>query len=297
MTNESWEDDLATIGNVLRVNARFLGECFPLNTSSCELWVAYGNFILRRFNADTMTLLDEWTDVDGPIRGMEEFEGEYLFASMNGILRWDPVNETWLDSWTPGDGLPSSTEEEFYSMEVVGNDLWLGNMESSGWNSNAQVLRKDGTTGNWSSWDLGTGDIPGGYAADIKVCDDIVHVAIGARFWWGNQGGIARYDLVDHDSDSITNEWISAMTSGNSGLSNNDPRAVTCDEANDILYIAYDTEGVGLIATTTIPTHIFQHSLLRMESARTEFSLVDCYTTITSSLLHISTITKAESLD
>ena len=54
MTNESWEDDLATIGNVLRVNARFLGECFPLNTSSCELWVAYGNFILRRFNADTM---------------------------------------------------------------------------------------------------------------------------------------------------------------------------------------------------------------------------------------------------
>ena len=63
MTNESWEDDLATIGNVLRVNARFLGECFPLNTSSCELWVAYGNFILRRFNADTMTLLDEWTDV------------------------------------------------------------------------------------------------------------------------------------------------------------------------------------------------------------------------------------------
>ena len=133
--------------------------------------------------------------MDGPIRGMEEFEGEYLFASMNGILRWDPVNETWLDSWTPGDGLPSSTEEEFYSMEVVGNDLWLGNMESSGWNSNAQVLRKDGTTGNWSSWDLGTGDIPGGYAADIKVCDDIVHVAIGARFWWGNQGGIARYDL------------------------------------------------------------------------------------------------------
>ena len=131
-------------------------------------------------------------------------------------------------------------------MKVIGNDLWAGNMESSGWNSNAQILRKDGTTGNWSSWDLGTGDIPGGYAADIKVCDDIVHVAIGARFWWGNQGGIARYDLVDHDSDSITNEWISAMTSGNSGLSNNDPRAVTCDEANNILYIAYDTEGVGI---------------------------------------------------
>ena len=246
MTNESWEEDLATIGNVLRVNARFLGDCFPLNRSSCELWVAYGNFILRRFNADTMTLLDEWTDIDGPIRGMEEYQGEYLFASMNGILRWNPVNETWLNPWTPGDGLPSNTENEFYSMKVIGNDLWAGNMESNGWNSNAQILRKDGTTGNWTTWNLGSGDIPNGYAADITLCDDIVHVAIGARFWWGNQGGVARYDFVDHDSDSITREWISAMTSGSSGLANNDPRAVTCDETNDILYIGYDTEGIGI---------------------------------------------------
>ena len=246
MTNESWEEDLETIGNVRRVNARFLGECFPMNATSCELWIAYGDHIIRRFNADTMTLLNEWTDIEGPIRGMEEFEGEYLFASMNGILRWDPVNATWLDSWTPGDGLPSSTEEEFYSMAVINDDLWLGNMESSGWNANAQILRKNGTTGNWTSWDLGSGDIPDGYPADIKICDDIVHVAIGARFWWGNQGGIARYDLADHDNDQLTNEWISAMTSGTSGLSNNDPRAVACDESNRILYVGFDTEGVGL---------------------------------------------------
>ena len=245
MTNETWEENLPTIGNVLRVNARFLGDCFPMNASSCELWVAYGNHILRRFNADTMTLLNEWTDVDGPIRGMVEFEDEYLFASMNGILRWNPVNSTWLDSWTAGDGLPSSAEEEFYSMAVINSDLWLGGMESSGWNSNAQILRKNGSDGNWTSWDLGSSDIPDGYAADIKLCDDIVHVAIGARFWWGNQGGIARYDLVDHDSDSITDEWISPMTASNTGLSDSDPRALACDEGNNILYIGFDTEGVG----------------------------------------------------
>ena len=93
-----------------------------------------------------MTLLNEWTDIDGPIRGMEEYQGEYIFASMNGILRWNPLNETWLNPWTPGDGLPSNTEEEFYSMKVIGNDLWAGNMESNGWNSNAQILRKDGTS-------------------------------------------------------------------------------------------------------------------------------------------------------
>ena len=245
MSSEAWEDDLATIGNVRRVNARFLGDCFPLNASSCELWIAYGDYILRRFNADSMQLLNEWTDIEGPIRGMAEFQGEYLFASMNGILRWDPVNSTWLDTWMPGDGLPSSSEEEFYSMAVINSDLWLGTMESSGFNSNAQILRMNGSSDVWSSWDLGTGDIPDGYAADIKLCDDIVHFAIGARFWWGNQGGIARYDLADHDQDSLTNEWISSMTSGSTGLSNNDPRALACDEANRIMYIGFDTEGVG----------------------------------------------------
>ena len=84
-----------------------------------------------------------------------------------------------------------------------------------------------------------------GYTADIEVCDNIVHVAVGAVNWWGNQGGIARYDLADHDSDGITDEWITSLiTSG--GLANNDPRALACDDTNRILYIGFDTEGVGL---------------------------------------------------
>jgi len=70
--NETWADNLETIGNVLRVNARLLGDCFPLNASSCEMWVAYGDNIMRRFSFSTMTLLNEWTDIDGPIRGMVE---------------------------------------------------------------------------------------------------------------------------------------------------------------------------------------------------------------------------------
>ena len=90
-TSGDWSDSLETIGDVGRVNARYLGDCFPLN-SSCELWVAYGDNILRRFSAGNMTLLDQWNDVDGRIRGMAEYQGEYLFASMNGILRWNPSN-------------------------------------------------------------------------------------------------------------------------------------------------------------------------------------------------------------
>ncbi|HJM23861.1 MAG TPA: two-component regulator propeller domain-containing protein, partial [Candidatus Thalassarchaeum sp.] len=62
-TAQEWSANLDTIGNVLRVNARFLGDCFPLDTHSCELWVAYGNSIMRRFGYTanvTLTLLDEW---------------------------------------------------------------------------------------------------------------------------------------------------------------------------------------------------------------------------------------------
>ena len=213
--NETWSENLATIGNVLRVNARFLGDCFPLDTHTCELWVAYGNSIMRRFgytSNQTLMFLDEWTDIDGPIRGMEEWNGTYLFASMNGILRWDPNNETWLDPWLEDDGLPSGSAEQFYTMEVVGNGLWLGAYEGGGWNPDSNIMMLDGTTDNWSTWELGTGDIPGGYPADIEVCDDIIHFMIGRVSWWGNQGGIARFDMADWDNDGTTNEWIAPVS-------------------------------------------------------------------------------------
>ena len=244
-SSENWSDDLQTIGNVLRVNAQFLGDCFPINSSSCEMWVAYGDNILRRFSAQNMTLLNEWTDIDGPIRGMVEYDGEYMFASMAGLLRWNPANETWLTPWTHNNGLPSDSEDEIYSLTVAGNDLWAGTYGGN-WNSDAEILRMNGSSGLWSLWDLDTGDIPDGYPADIEVCDDIVHIAIGEIAWWGNQGGIARYDLADHDNDQLTNEWISPLTTGAIGLDDNDVRAIACDDSNRIMYIGFDTNGIGI---------------------------------------------------
>jgi len=245
MTSEEWEDPLSTISSVERVNAQFLGECFPMNASSCELWIAYGDNIMRRFSAQTMTLLNEWTDIPGPIRGIVEYQDDYLFASMDGILRWEPNNETWLDPWVVNDGLPSDAEDELYTMITVGDDLWAGSYSGGGWQTNSQIIRKNGTSGNWTTWDTGSTGIPDGYTADIEVCDDIVHIAIGAVNWWGNQGGIARYDLADHDSDGTTDEWITSVLTSN-GLADNDVRALACDESNRIMYAGFDEEGVGL---------------------------------------------------
>ena len=245
LTNETWEESLSTISSVERVNAQFLGDCFPINASSCELWVAYGDNVMRRFSAQTMTLLDEWTDIPGPIRGIVEYQGDYLFASMDGILRWEPNNETWLDPWVVNDGLPSDAEDELYTMITVGDDLWAGSYSGGGFQTNSQIIRKNGTSGNWTTWQTGSAGIPDGYTADIEVCDDIVHIAIGAVNWWGNQGGIARYDLADHDSDGTTDEWITSVLTSN-GLADNDVRALACDESNRIMYAGFDEQGVGL---------------------------------------------------
>ena len=245
MTNETWEDPLPTLGNVERVNAQFLGDCFPMNASSCELWVAYGDNTMRRFSAQTMILLDEWTDIPGPIRGIVEYQGDYLFASMDGILRWEPNNETWLDPWVVNDGLPSDAEDELYTMIVIEDDLWAGSYSGGGFQTNSQIIRKNGTSGNWTTWDTGSVGIPDGYTADIEVCDNIVHIAVGAVNWWGNQGGIARYDLADHDSDGTTNEWITSVLTSN-GLADNDVRALACDDANGIMYAGFDEQGVGI---------------------------------------------------
>ncbi len=244
-TSDDWEDDLQTIGDVGRVNAQYLGDCFPLNTS-CEMWVAYGDNILRRFSASNMTLLNQWNDVDGRIRGMVEYQGEYLFASMNGILRWNPVNESWLPSWLPGGGLPSESELDFYSLKVVDDDLWT----ASGNGNDGHLMRLSGNNSNWTTWAVDTNDIPDGYGADILLCHDIVHVAIGFDpppwQWWAVGGGIARFDLGDHDGDGITEEWLSPITNDNSNMADNDVRALACDEENEIMYVGFDTDNVGI---------------------------------------------------
>ncbi|MGY8714951.1 MAG: two-component regulator propeller domain-containing protein [Candidatus Poseidoniales archaeon] len=242
ITSNSWSGSLDTLGDVERVNARYLGECFPI-TDSCELWVSYGENIIRRFSAGNMTLLNQWENNNGRIRGMVEFNNEYLFASEVGILRWSPINETWLETWVPGNGLPSDSEEDFYSMAVSGNNL----IASSGSYNDGKILAKNSNSTNWTTWDTNSGDIPRGYGADIKYCDGIYHIAIGFQGpWWQSGGGIARFDTLDHDGDGVSNEWISPLTTDNSQISDDDPRALACDNSNGILYIGFDNEGNGI---------------------------------------------------
>ena len=101
---------------------------------------------------------------------------------------------------------------------------------------------------NWTTWDVDTTDIPDGYGADIVLCNDIVHVAIGftAWQWWASGGGVARFDLGDNDGNGVTEEWITPLNTDNSNIADRDVRALACDDDHDILYIGFDTEDVGI---------------------------------------------------
>ncbi len=238
ITSSSWVDPLGTTGNIERVNAQFLGDCFPSASNGCEFWVSYGESVLRRYNASNMLLLDEWDDIPGPIRGMESMGDEHLFASMDGILRWDTNNSTFLTPWTPGSGMPANVDDEVYSMLTVGDDLWIGTYQGG----SADVSIWNSTEDQWTVYSANSlGSFA--YPADLNLCDGIVHVAFGQIAWW-SPGFVARYDYEDHDGNGVTDEWIDSWD--NSDLSDSDPRAVACDEAYPMVYVAFDTDNVGI---------------------------------------------------
>jgi len=239
-TTSSWDDDLSNSGSIDRVNAQYIGDCFPLNITDCELWIAYGDNNLRRMHAQNGTLIDSWTDIEGPIRGIVEWQGEVLLASTAGVLRYNRTQGQWLTAWTEGSGLPQNSEDQIFAMRVIGDDLWLSSMDDASWNTNAKLLWKNGSTGSWTTKSLGSTGVPSGYGADILECAGTVHIAVGRTTGWGTQGGIARYNLS-------TGHWDSSWTTqGQNRLPNDDTVALACDEMHDIIYIGFNSDGQGI---------------------------------------------------
>ena len=243
-TNSTWASNIEPTGPVSRVTARYAGECAPLNTSACDLYVHYGESVHRRISWNG-TLLNEWDEntLEGPIRNVITYDGLVMFATTEGIARYNAANDTWLPTWSPGNGLPSNSQTTIFAMTVVGDDLWYASMsDGGGWNRNSRLFRMNGTTGQWTSWDAGTGDIPQGFGFSFEVCHDILHVSMARYADFGTQGGVARFNLSN-------NQWLSEWTQGsqtNRGLADDDAVALACDEVAGIVYIGFEAEDVGI---------------------------------------------------
>ena len=253
-TADDWDDDLDNSGSIERVNAQYIGDCFPLDPADCELWISYGDNILRRTFAANGTLIASWDNMTGPLRGIVEWQDIVYLASNDGVVRYNRTSGEWLATWTEGNGLPNNSEESITAMEVIGDDLWISSMTSSSWNTNSKILRKNGTSGAWTTTNIGSGGIPSGYGADILECAGHVHVAIGRTSGWGSQGGVARYEM---DTGSWNTSWT---TQGRNSLPNDDARAIACDEGHDIVYVGFNTENTG-IARFSYPQDSFLPTL------------------------------------
>ncbi len=233
-TTEQWLQSVASDGQVLRVNAQYAGECYPIPTN-CHLYASYGDTPLHKVDMNG-NLVASWNSsvIEGPIRGIETWGNTVLFATEDGVARYDFINNTWLSTWSENNGLPNNVEDAVFSMEVVGNDLWIASMTTGGgWQRNSKISVLNGTTGNWQVFNAGSGQIPQGYGADIGVCYGIVHVAMGRTSGFGSQGGVARYDMRTHS-------WLSDWTMGQGGLPDDDVFAIGCDENYQVAYIGFN---------------------------------------------------------
>ena len=221
LSTDSWQAELLPSGAVNRVTSHI--------SSNGIQWISWGEEKLEAFYSNG-TKLDEWDDLEFPIREIVEFDGETLFATEDGIARYDENSEQWLSDWTAGNGLPNTADDVVYELWTNGTDLVVGTARNQGWQGiDGEIMHLD-SSGNWVSWDGGSNGIPNGYPIGMEMCAGIFHVSITA-----NNGGVARFDL---ENGTILSSFTTSTR-----LDDGNAAAVACDDANDILYVAYHDNG------------------------------------------------------
>lgn len=223
-STSSWAPTIDTLASIERVVTLQVGS---------ETYIAYGEEGVRHLAANG-SVLHTWddNDLELPVSAMVEWKGDLLFATQDGIARYDHTNDTWKSTWTSGNGLPGGIRDEVWMLEVIGNDLWSGTAWSFGSQSN--LIRLNGTTGAWTTWGAGQNGIPGGRMVDVAVCDGIAHFAMSSTW----QGGVARYDLG-------VGQWLSSWAQGRNALVDNDVTSVTCDDQS-VAYIGFNAANTGI---------------------------------------------------
>jgi hypothetical protein len=216
VTSDSWVSELLPGGSVDRVTS-FI-------SSTDHTWVSWGESKLQVF-APNGSLAGEWDGLDFPIREIVEFDNEILFATTDGVSRFDETSFQWLTTWTPGSGLPNNADDTVYELWTNGTDLVVGTARTQGWQGTTGEISHLDSNGNWNSWGTGSNGIPNGYPIGMTMCAGLLHVAITA-----NNGGVARFNLANSTVESSFN--VQRLDDGSAS-------AVACDDNSNILYIGY----------------------------------------------------------
>ena len=221
ITSQSWVSELLPDGSVDRVTS--------FVSSTGNIWISWGDLKLQAYSS-TGSKIGEWDDLEFPIREIVEYDGELLFATEDGIARYNESSSQWLQSWTPGSGLPNEAEDTVYELWTNGTDLVIGTASSQGWGGVSGEISHLDYSGHWSSWSTGGGGggggngMPNGYPIAMTMCGGIMNVAI-----WANNGGVARIDL---ENSTVLSSFTSQR------LADGGAAAVACDNS-EVLYIGY----------------------------------------------------------
>ena len=213
----SWDQSILPIGQVDRVTA--------YESSTGNMWVSWGesNLELIASNGTTMGTWDA-DDFNFPIREILEFNGEVLFATEDGVARYNETSDQWLTMWEEGNGLPNNAGSRIYELWTDGTNLVVGGGDVSNFGQfqSGHVSHWDGTT--WNEYTMGQSGTPGGYPLSMAECGGLLHVGI-----YANNGGVARFDMAN---DTFVGSFTRADF-GNSQVS-----GVACD-TTDTLYVAF----------------------------------------------------------
>ncbi|MDP6333896.1 MAG: fibronectin type III domain-containing protein [Candidatus Poseidoniaceae archaeon] len=219
--NDNWSTDILPAGQVDRVTA--------YQASNGEMWISWGENKLELY-AQNNILIGSWDSTDGlefPIREIIEFDGKVLFATEDGVARFDPANGNWTSTWEEGNGLPNNAGSEIYELWTNGVDLVVGGGDgSSGWGG-----FQGGAISHWNgtSWNVfqsqGQGGILNGYPITMSECGGVLNVGI-----YDSNGGIEQLDLA---TSTITGTFTRA-TLGEGRVS-----GVACDTSTDTMYVAF----------------------------------------------------------
>jgi hypothetical protein len=148
ISSGSWDTSILPIGQVDRVTA--------YESTTGNTWVSWGESNLELI-APNGTTIGTWDDNDFnfPIREIIEYNGEVLFATEDGVARYNETTNQWLTMWEEGNGLPNNAGSRIYELWTDGTHLVTGGGDVSGFGQfqGGAVSHWDGTT--WNQFDLG----------------------------------------------------------------------------------------------------------------------------------------------
>ncbi len=224
LPSSTWNTSVLPSGQVDRVTA--------FESSSGHTWISWGDIGLEVYSPSG-TKLGFWDNLEFPIREIVEYDGLILFATEDGVERFNETSFSWQSTWTAGNGLPSNMGDWVGELWTDGNHLVVGSATFTGWGGfqRGVVGHLDGSSTTWSTFNTGQNGVPNGYPLSMSQCGSYLYIGL-----FNNNGGVTYMDL---NSSSVQGSFTTSV------LSNGRVAAVACDTA-DTLYVGYDASNQGI---------------------------------------------------